>query len=47
MRIGMLVLAILLVAGSGLTAMAAGGSGNSANDSLLAMSPEQQAEMLT
>ena len=47
MRRGMLLLAILLVAGLGLTALAAGGSGNSANDSLLAMSPEQQAEMLT
>ena len=47
MRSGMPLLAALLAAGSGLTALAAGGSGNSANDSLLAMSPEQQAEMLT
>ena len=47
MRSGMLLVAALLAAGSGLTALAAGGSGNSANDSLLAMSPEQQAEMLT
>jgi hypothetical protein len=43
----MLLLAALLAAGPGLTALAAGGSGNSANDSLLAMSSEQQAEMLT
>jgi hypothetical protein len=43
MRRGML----LLAAGSGLTAIAAGGSGNSANDSLLAISPDQRAEMLT
>jgi hypothetical protein len=42
----MLLLALML-AGSGLPASAAGGSGNSANDSLLAMSPEQQAQMLT
>ena len=47
MRSGMLLLAALLTAGSGLTAWSAGGSGNSANDGLLAMSPEQQAEMLT
>lgn len=48
MRKGVLLLAALLAAGSGLTAMAAGGgSGNSANDSLLAMPPDQQAEMLT
>ena len=47
MRRGMSLLAALLAAGSGLTAVAAGGSGNSANDSLLAMSSEQQAEMLT
>src|SRR4029077_16946886 len=47
MRRGMLLLSTLLVAGSGLTAMAAGGSGNPANDSLLAMSPDQQADMLT
>ena len=47
MRRGMLRLAALMVAGSGLGALAAGGSGNSANDNLLAMSPEQQAQMLT
>jgi len=48
MRKGVLLLVALLAAGSGLTAMAAGGgSGNSANDSLLAMPPDQQAEMLT
>ena len=46
MRRGILLLAALMVAGPGL-ATAAGGSGNSANDSLLAMSPDQQAEMLT
>ena len=40
-------MAALMVAGSGLGALAAGGSGNSANDNLLAMSPEQQAQMLT
>ena len=44
---GMLRLAVLMVAGSGLGALAAGGSGNSANDNLLAMPPEQQAQMLT
>ena len=47
MRRGRLLLAALMVAGSGLGAIAAGGSGNSANDNLLAMSPEQQAQMLT
>ena len=47
MRSRMLLLAALLAAGSGLTALAAEGSGNSANDSLLTMSPEQQAELLT
>jgi len=47
MRRGMLLLGALIAAGSGLAAMAAGGSGNSANDSLLAMSPDQQAKMLT
>jgi hypothetical protein len=47
MRRRVLLLAALLTAASGLTAMAAEGSGNSANDSLLAMSPEQQAQMLT
>ena len=47
MRRGMLRLAVLMVAGSGLGALAAGGSGNSANDNLLAMPPEQQAQMLT
>jgi len=44
---GMLWLAALIVAVSAPGALAAGGSGNSANDSLLAMSPEQQAQMLT
>src|SRR3974377_1911222 len=44
---GMLLVAVLMVAGSGLGALAAEGSGNSANDSLLAMSPDQQAQMLT
>ena len=47
MRRGILLLAAVIAAGWGLTAMAAGGSGNSANDNLLAMSPEQQAQMLT
>ena len=47
MRRGMLLLAALLAVSSGLTALAAEGSGNSANDSLLAMSPDQQAQMLT
>ena len=42
-----MLLAAMMVASSGLGALAAGGSGNSANDSLLAMSPEQQAQMLT
>jgi len=42
-----MLLAAMLVASSGLTALAAGGSGNSANDSLLAMSPEQQAKELS
>jgi hypothetical protein len=44
---GMLLLAALMVASSGLGGLAAEGSGNSANDSLLAMSPDQQAKMLT
>src|SRR5271165_5919769 len=44
---GMLLLAVLMVAGSGLGGLAAEGSGNSANDGLLAMSPDQQAQMLT
>jgi hypothetical protein len=47
MRKNVLLLAALLVAGSGLTAIAAGGSGNSANDLLLSMSPEEQAKELT
>jgi hypothetical protein len=47
MRRGVLLLTALLAAVPYLTAMAAGGSGNSANDSLLAMSPEEQAQMLT
>src|SRR5215472_15386742 len=42
-----MLLAAMLVASSGLTALAAGGSGNSANDSLLAMSPQQQAKELS
>ena|SRR6516162_1972878 len=42
-----MLLAAMMVASSGLGVLAAGGSGNSANDSLLAMSPEQQAQMLT
>ena len=46
MRRGMLLLAALMVAGSGLAAAAAG-SGNSANDSLLTMPTDQQAKMLT
>jgi hypothetical protein len=46
MRRGMLLLAALMVAGSGLAAAAAG-SGNSANDSLLTMPADQQAKMLT
>jgi hypothetical protein len=44
---GISLLAALVVAGSGLGALAAGGSGNSVNDSLLAMSPDQQATTLT
>ena len=40
-------MAALIVAVSAPGALAAGGSGNSANDSLLAMSSEQQAQMLT
>ena len=47
MRRGMLLLAALMVGGPGLGTLAAEGSGNSANDSLLTMSPEQQAELLT
>jgi hypothetical protein len=46
MRRGILLLAALMVAGFGLGALAAG-SGNAANDSLLAMNPDQQAKMLT
>ena len=44
---GISLLAALVVAGSGLGALAAGGSGNSVNDSLLAMSADQQAKALT
>jgi hypothetical protein len=47
MRRSVLLLAGLLAAGSGLTAIAAGGSGNSANDLLLSMPPEEQAKQLT
>ena len=47
MRRGVLLLGALMVAASGLGALAAGGSGNSVNDGLLAMSPDQQATMLT
>jgi hypothetical protein len=47
MRGKILLLAALMVAGSGLGALAAGGSGNAANDNLLAMPPEEQAKMLT
>src|SRR5271169_4141330 len=47
MRRGVLLLGGLMVAASGLGALAAGGSGNSVNDGLLAMSPDQQATMLT
>ena len=46
MRRGILLLAALMVAAFGLGALAAG-SGNAANDSLLAMNPDQQAKMLT
>ena len=46
MRCRLLSLAALMAVGSGLTAMAAG-SGNAANDSLLALPPDQQAAMLT
>ena len=42
---GMLLAVALMVVGSGVGA--AEGSGNSANDNLLAMSAEQQAQMLT
>ncbi len=42
-----LLLAALLVAGSALSARAAGGSGNPVNDRLLALPPEEQAKMLT
>ena len=47
MHRAVLLLAALMVAVSGLGALAAGGSGNPANDSLLAMSPDQKAKMLT
>jgi hypothetical protein len=42
-----LLLAAVIAVGADLAATAAGGSGNSANDGLLAMSPDQQATMLT
>jgi hypothetical protein len=47
MRGKVLLLAALMVAGFGLGAVAAGGSGNAANDLLLAMPPEEQAKQLT
>ena len=47
MRGAVLLLAALMVADCGLGALAAEGSGNSANDNLLAMPPDQQAKMLT
>jgi hypothetical protein len=47
MRWGVSLLVALVVAGSSLGALAAEGSGNSTNDGLLAMSPDQQAKMLT
>jgi hypothetical protein len=46
MRRRMFLLGALIVAGSGLAAMAAG-SGNPTNDRLLALPPDQQAAMLT
>ena len=46
MRCRVLLLAGLMAVGSGLAAMAAG-SGNSANDRLLALPPDEQAAMLT
>ena len=46
MRCAVLLLAALMAVGSGLAAMAAG-SGNAANDRLLALPPDQQAAMLT
>jgi hypothetical protein len=46
MRGGMLLLAALMAAGWGLAATAAG-SGNATNDRLLALPPDQQAELLT
>jgi len=47
MRGKILLLAALMFAGSSLGALAAGGSGNAANDLLLSMPPEEQAKMLT
>ena len=44
---GLVLLAALTVGGLGSGALAAEGSGNSANDNLLAMSPDQQAKTLT
>ena len=46
MRCGVLLLTALTAVGSDLAAMAAG-SGNSANDRLLALPPDEQAAMLT
>jgi hypothetical protein len=42
-----LLLAAVMLGGLGPGALAAGGSGNSANDNLLAMSPDEQVKMLT
>jgi len=47
MRSGVLLLVVVIAVGANLAATAAGGSGNPANDSLLAASPDQQAKMLT
>jgi hypothetical protein len=47
MRRAVLLLAVLMVGGLAPGAMAVEGSGNTVNDNLLAMSPDQQAKMLT
>jgi hypothetical protein len=47
MRRAVLLLAAVILGGLGPGALAAGGSGNSANDNLLAMSPDEQVKMLT
>ena len=44
---GVVLLAAVIAVGANLAATAAGGSGNPANDSLLAMSLDQQAKTLT